>query len=182
MDVAMQSQTNKQRHFEKMSRASGGRGMFRCMIFGAAFAVGLTFGISPGMAQGTAQDEGASDTTTSGQSPAIQESTATSSATAAIPTGDASSAVVFMYHRFAETDFPSTNIRGPQFEAHLRELSNGKYTVMGVPEIVDALQNGKGLPDYAIGITVDDAYRSVYDVAWPAFKKHNMPMTVFVAS
>lgn len=181
MDVAMQSQTNRQRNFENMSRANGGSSMFRCMIFGAAFAVGLTFGISPGMAQDMAQSEGATGTTTSEQSPVTPESTATPTA-ATVPTGDASSAVVFMYHRFAETDFPSTNIRGPQFEAHLRELSNGKYTVMGVPEIVDALQNGRGLPDYAIGITVDDAYRSVYDVAWPAFKKHNMPMTVFVAS
>ncbi|UKV14587.1 polysaccharide deacetylase family protein [Thalassospiraceae bacterium SW-3-3] len=157
----MQSQTNVQQNSDAVVRANGVN-MFRCMVFGAAFAIGLTAGVSLGIAQ--------------------EASTSGTTTTAESPSGNANSAVVFMYHRFAETDYPSTNIRGPQFEAHIRELTNGKYTVMGIPEIIDAMQNGKGLPDYAIGITVDDAYRSVYDVAWPAFKKHNMPMTVFVSS
>ena len=32
----------------------------------------------------------------------------------------ADSAVVVMYHRFGESDFPATNIRVDQFEAHIR--------------------------------------------------------------
>lgn len=184
MDVAMQAQTNGQQTSDAVARAKRAN-MFRCMVFGTAFAVGLTFGVSPGMAQ----NADTSGTATEIQPPAAdvlqsdkRQSNNDASGDVQAPSGDATSAVVFMYHRFAETDFPSTNIRGPQFEAHIRELTSGKYTVMGIPEIIDAMQNGKGLPDYAVGITVDDAYRSVYDVAWPAFKKHNIPMTVFVAT
>ena len=35
------------------------------------------------------------------------------------------SAVVFMYHRFGESETPSTNIRLDQFERHIEELSTG---------------------------------------------------------
>ncbi|WP_336079641.1 polysaccharide deacetylase family protein [Thalassospira sp. CH_XMU1448-2] len=100
----------------------------------------------------------------------------------AAPGGDASSAVVFMYHRFGEGEYPSTNIRPEQFKEHVAELTNGNYTVMGLPQIVEALENGKGLPDRTVGITVDDAYRSVYETAWPIFRANNMPFTVFVST
>ena len=35
-----------------------------------------------------------------------------------------SSAAVFMYHRFGEANYPSTNIRIEQFKAHLKEIQN----------------------------------------------------------
>jgi len=50
MDVAMQAQTNGQQTSDAVARAKRAN-MFRCMVFGTAFAVGLTFGVSPGMAQ-----------------------------------------------------------------------------------------------------------------------------------
>ncbi|MBC04830.1 polysaccharide deacetylase family protein [Thalassospira sp.] len=96
--------------------------------------------------------------------------------------GDASSAVVFMYHRFGEGEYPSTNITMEQFAAHVKELTSGPYTVMGVPQIVSALADGAGLPDRTIGITVDDAYRSVYEKAWPVFRENDLPFTVFVST
>ena len=39
------------------------------------------------------------------------------------------SAVVFMYHKFGQQDYPSTNIRIDQFEQHLEEFSKSKYNV-----------------------------------------------------
>lgn len=99
-----------------------------------------------------------------------------------MPASDGASAVVFMYHRFNEPKYPSTNIRPEQFEAHLKELGNGTYHVMKVEDIIDAIKSGKSLPDRAIGITIDDAYRSVYTFAWPLFKKAHMPFTVFVST
>ena len=94
----------------------------------------------------------------------------------------ADSAVVLMYHRFGESRYPSTNITLEQFEAHLKELKDGGYTVLPVPEILDALANGRSLPDRAVGITIDDAYRSVFTEAWPRFRKAGMPFTLFVAT
>jgi poly-beta-1,6-N-acetyl-D-glucosamine N-deacetylase len=92
------------------------------------------------------------------------------------------SAVVFMYHRFGENKFPSTNIKLSQFEAHLAELKSGPYTVLPVPEIIARLKEKRSLPDRAIGITVDDAYQSFYKKAWPRLKKAGFPVTLFVST
>ena len=94
----------------------------------------------------------------------------------------ADSAVLIMYHRFGENTLPSTNIRNEQFEAHLAELKSGKYRVMPLPEIVDAIRNNTPLPDRAVAITIDDAYRSVYTEAWPRLRDAGLPFTVFVAT
>ena len=94
----------------------------------------------------------------------------------------ADSAVVVMYHRFGESDYPSTNIRLEQFEAHIRELTEGQLTVLGVPEILAKLQSGEALPDRVVGITIDDAYRSVYTEAWPRLQAAGLPLTLFVST
>ena len=92
------------------------------------------------------------------------------------------SAVVIMYHRFGEQDYPSTNIRLEQFDEHITELTSGKYNVMGLAEIVAALKAGTSLPDRTVGISIDDAYASVYEHAWPRLKKAGLPFTLFVAT
>ena len=94
----------------------------------------------------------------------------------------ADQAVVIMYHRFGEQDYPSTNIRVEQFEAHLAELTSGKFKVMDLPDIVKALKAGESLPDRTVGISIDDAYASTYTVAWPRLKKAGLPFTVFVST
>lgn len=91
-------------------------------------------------------------------------------------------AVVFMYHRFGETRYPSTNITLDQFDAHIRELKSGGYNVLPVPEIIKALAQNTPLPDRTVGITIDDAYLSIYTEAWPRLKAAGFPFTVFVAT
>jgi len=101
---------------------------------------------------------------------------------AAGPAISADSAVILMYHRFGEDAFPSTNVRIKQFEDHIRTLTGGPYTVLPVDEIVDALQSSRALPDRTVGITIDDAYRSVYTEAFPRLKAAGLPFTLFVAT
>ncbi len=101
---------------------------------------------------------------------------------AAAPRATASSAAVLMYHRFAESAHPSTNIRIDQFEAHLQELKSGPYTVVPLADVVAAMTGGSPLPDRAVAITIDDAYLSVYTEAWPRLKAAGFPFTVFVAT
>ena len=90
-------------------------------------------------------------------------------------------ASVIMYHRFGEDKYSSTNIMIDQFKEHIAELKNGQYTVLPLNEIVDRLEKGESLPDRTVAITIDDAYRSVYEVAWPMLKEAGLPFTVFVA-
>lgn len=94
----------------------------------------------------------------------------------------ADSAVIFMYHRFGESRLPATNIRIEQFDAHIQELKSGKYNLAAVPDILAAIQDGRELPDRTVGITIDDAFKSLYEVGWPRFKKAGIPITLFVAT
>lgn len=93
-----------------------------------------------------------------------------------------SSAVVFMYHRFGETALPSTNTTIAQLEAHIAELTNGRYTVLPLPRIVAAIREGRDLPDRTVGLSVDDAFLSLYTEGWPRFRKAGLPLTLFVAT
>lgn len=95
--------------------------------------------------------------------------------------GSTTRAVIFMYHRFGEDRFPSTNIKIEQFEQQLEFLDTNGFIILPLEEIVDALKNNTSLPDKAVAITIDDAYRSVYDEAYPRLKKRNFPFTVFIA-
>jgi peptidoglycan/xylan/chitin deacetylase (PgdA/CDA1 family) len=94
----------------------------------------------------------------------------------------ASSAVVIMYHRFGENEYAATNVTVEQLDAHIAELTSGKYAVMPLADIVSRLNAGEALPERAVAITVDDAYRSVYTLAWPKFKAAGLPFTVFVST
>ncbi len=91
-------------------------------------------------------------------------------------------AVVIMYHRFGEGDFPSTNISMDQFRAHVEELKTGGYNVTSLPKIIAALRNGEPLPPKTVGLSVDDAYESVYTKAWPILKAAGFPLTIFIAT
>ncbi len=103
-------------------------------------------------------------------------------AASAAPFGASDSAVVLMYHRFGEDEYPSTNTTLEQFEAHIAELTSGPYTVLPLEEVVSALRQGQPLPDRAVAITVDDAYLSVYNEAWPRLRDAGLPFTVFVST
>ena len=56
------------------------------------------------------------------------------------------SATVIMYHRFGEGRYPSTNISMEQFEEHLALLTNGDYTIMPLPEIIEKLRSASYCP------------------------------------
>ena len=91
-------------------------------------------------------------------------------------------ATILMYHRFGEDQYPSTNIRIEQFEAHLDLLASGGYHIWPLSKIVDHLRQGLDMPDKTVAITIDDAYLSVFTEARPRLKAHNFPYTVFVAT
>ncbi|WP_339864116.1 polysaccharide deacetylase family protein [Paremcibacter congregatus] len=92
------------------------------------------------------------------------------------------SAIILMYHRFGETQFPTTNITLEQFDAHIAELSQEKYNIVPLQTIVTAFKNKTKLPPRTIAITIDDAYQSILENAWPRLKKAGIPFTLFVSS
>jgi len=92
------------------------------------------------------------------------------------------SVAVFVYHRFGENNYPSTNIRINQFKKHLDELTKNNYNVVSTEEIINALTNNKDLPEKTVALTIDDAFFSIYKKAWPLLKEKKLPFTIFVST
>lgn len=93
---------------------------------------------------------------------------------------DPDGAVVFMYHRFDEQKYPSTNITIGQFQYQLDYLEKNHYNVWPLSKILNHIKDKKPLPKKTVALTMDDAYMSVYTKAYPMLKKKNFPFTVFV--
>jgi len=95
---------------------------------------------------------------------------------------EVNSAVVFMYHRFGDDRYPSTNIKLEQFEKHLEYIEKNNFNVWPLSKIVRYITAGKKLPLKTVALTIDDAYISTYTEAYPRLKKRNFPFTVFVST
>ena len=85
-----------------------------------------------------------------------------------------------MYHRFNENKYPSTNIRMEVFEKQINIIQEKKYKFEN-PEIfyknIDVPKSEK-----KILITIDDAFTSFYEHAWPFLKKNKIPFILFVST
>ena len=92
----------------------------------------------------------------------------------------ADQANVFIYHRFNDDRYPSTNISVEDFNAQLQVLADEQYNVLSLGQVVDALSKGEALPERCAVITVDDAYKTFKSSAWPLLKKFGYPATLFV--
>lgn len=90
--------------------------------------------------------------------------------------------VVLMYHRFEENRYPSTNIRISQFTAQLDYLQRKGYTIWPLRKLLQALHDGAQVPERTVALTVDDAYHSFYQHAYPILKQRDIPLTVFVST
>ena len=69
----------------------------------------------------------------------------------------------------------------PTFEEHLAFLA-AHYSVLPLQEVCRAMTNGTALPDRTAVITIDDGYRSIYRVAFPALRRCGLPASVFLAT
>ena len=87
-----------------------------------------------------------------------------------------------MYHRFAEDKYPATNIRLEQFRQQLEYLRDEEFNVIPLADLMAFISAKQKLPSKAVVITIDDAYRSIYEVAFPLFKEFGFPFTVFVST
>jgi peptidoglycan/xylan/chitin deacetylase (PgdA/CDA1 family) len=91
--------------------------------------------------------------------------------------------VAFVYHRFGESRYPSTNIDLSLFEEHLAYLKIRGFHVMTFGEAVDYLNDPSiEYVERAACITVDDGYKSFITGAWPILQNYGFKATVFINS
>ena len=92
------------------------------------------------------------------------------------------SAVVLLYHRFGEDNYPSTNIRLEQLDRQIEQLKVGGYHFMSLSSAVTALKSDTPFPAKTIIITIDDAYKSFAAEGWPRLKAAGIPATLFIST
>lgn len=86
---------------------------------------------------------------------------------------------ILCYHRFGPR--PNTTTVTPQaFEAQMRYLAQNGYTVVPMAKLIDFLDGKIALPKKSVVITIDDGYKSTYEIAWPILKKYGFPATVYL--
>ncbi len=89
---------------------------------------------------------------------------------------------VFMYHRFGEDKYPSTNVSEEQFYSHIDYILSNKIKIIGLEKLVKMLETNQILDQKAVAFSVDDAYSSFYKTAWPVFRDNGIPVTLFIST
>jgi peptidoglycan/xylan/chitin deacetylase (PgdA/CDA1 family) len=91
--------------------------------------------------------------------------------------------VVFVYHRFGNNKYPSTNISISNFEQHLTYLKENNYTVLNFGDAVDYINNPETPYMKKVAcITVDDGYKTFKSNAMPLLSKFDFNATLFINS
>ena len=85
-----------------------------------------------------------------------------------------------MYHRFDENKYPSTNIQMDVFKKQMKIIKNLKYNFYDPIDLKKNFHTSK--IEKKILITIDDAFSSFYEVAWPYLKKEKIPFILFVST
>ncbi len=87
--------------------------------------------------------------------------------------------VSFVYHRFDDNRFPSTNIAAKNFEAHLQWLKAHQVQVLNLSDAIDYIKSDAAIKRTAV-ITIDDGYKSFHQNGLPLLIKYKMPATLFI--
>ena len=85
-----------------------------------------------------------------------------------------------MYHRFNEDKYPSTNIQMSVFKQQIEIIKKFKYTFYDPKNLKKNFHIAK--IEKKILITIDDAFSSFYEFAWPYLKEEKIPFILFVST
>ena len=85
-----------------------------------------------------------------------------------------------MYHRFNENKYPSTNIQMDIFLKQIQLIKDLNYDFIHPDEFKKKFNIPK--KQKKILLTVDDAFQSFYNVAWPYLKENKIPFILFVST
>ncbi len=87
---------------------------------------------------------------------------------------------ILCYHRFAE------NCKSPQcmpthiFDQQMKYLKDNNYRVVTLEEVLGFLNYRHPLPRRSVVITIDDGYRSGYNITYPILKKYGFTATLLI--
>ncbi len=89
--------------------------------------------------------------------------------------------LVFGWHRFVNAvHHPDTEITPQDFEKQMQELKDRGITVINMQDLLAWKRGEKSIPPRCAVLTLDDGWKSQYEVAWPILKKFGYTLTLFI--
>ena len=85
-----------------------------------------------------------------------------------------------MYHRFDENKYPSTNIKMDVFKKQIEIIKRNNFEFFDPKNFSEEFNKVK--TDKKILITIDDAFLSFYENAWPFLKENQIPFILFTST
>ena len=96
-----------------------------------------------------------------------------------VSTKSASQVSILCYHDFtARLGATEMRIKEESFTGQMRILKESGINVIKMSDFIAWKRGEKELPEKNVMITIDDGWRSVYQVAFPVLKKYNFPFTL----
>ncbi len=88
---------------------------------------------------------------------------------------------ILCYHRFTSGNSRDRlEVSDGQFEEQIIFLKKNGYTVVSMADFDAFIRGKKQLPRKSVVITIDDGYRSIYNVAYPIIQRHRIPVTAYI--
>ena len=87
---------------------------------------------------------------------------------------------VLTYHSFASKKGAKMTVSAQAFEAQMKYLKENGYQFITLSQLIGFMDYKISLPPKAVAITIDDGWRSFYEIGFPILQKYNIPATLFV--
>ncbi len=87
---------------------------------------------------------------------------------------------VLSYHNFSLGKTDKMTVSKASFEDQMQLLKDRGYRVISLDQLFDFFDFKKQIPSKSVVITIDDGWKSTYEIAFPVLKKYGYPATIFV--
>lgn len=88
---------------------------------------------------------------------------------------------IFVYHRFDDGRYPTTNTSLKELEKEFLYLQTHGYKVIPLHKLVQALKTHQSIDDRWVVLTIDDGFKSFLR-ALPLFRRFHYPFTLFIST
>lgn len=86
---------------------------------------------------------------------------------------------ILCYHRFGK-GHTKLAVSEEKFKQQMQYLKDNNFNVIPLRDLYAFLENKSPLPKKTVIITIDDGYKSTYEIAFPILKAFNFPATLFL--
>jgi len=87
---------------------------------------------------------------------------------------------VLSYHNFSIDKTDKMTVSKASFEDQMQLLKERGYRVLSLDQLFDFFDFKKQIPSKSVVITIDDGWKSAYEIAFPVLKKYGYPVSLFI--